>query len=79
MKARFNQIMEEHKHKVSVLEEDVASAKSLYSTALRSLEAISDDIHRQRMEKRRDLQLGERGAGVGAESPLPPPYDPLGK
>ncbi|XP_076436986.1 uncharacterized protein LOC143276385 [Babylonia areolata] len=73
MKARFNQIMEEHKHKVSVLEEDVGSAKSLYSTALRSLEAISDEIHRQRLERRQQQQLGVRGAGVGAECPLPPP------
>nr|KAG5696556.1 hypothetical protein BaRGS_030424 [Batillaria attramentaria] len=63
MKAKFNQIMEEHKHKVSVLEEDVSSAKSLYSTALRSLEAISDEIHRQRMERRQQQQLGVRGAG----------------
>lgn len=73
MKAKFNQIMEEHKHKVGVLEEDVSSAKSLYSTALRSLEAISDEIHRQRLERRQQQQLGVRGSGVGAESPLPPP------
>ncbi|KAL8608036.1 hypothetical protein ACOMHN_023852 [Nucella lapillus] len=73
MKARFNQIMEEHKHKVGMLEEDVSSAKSLYSTALRSLEAISDQIHRQRLERRQQQQLGVRGAGVGAECPLPPP------
>ena len=65
--------MQEHKHKVSVLEEDVSSAKSLYSTALRSLEAISDEIHRQRLERRQQQQLGVRGAGVGAECPLPPP------
>lgn len=73
MKARFNQVMEEHKCKVSVLEEDVSSAKSLYSTALRSLEAISDEIHRQRLERRQHQQLGVRGSGVGAECPLPPP------
>ncbi|KAK7092636.1 nucleolar protein dao-5-like [Littorina saxatilis] len=73
MKAKFNQVMEEHKHKVSVLEEDVSSTKSLYSSALRSLEAISDEIHRQRFERRQQQQLGVRGAGVGAECPLPPP------
>jgi hypothetical protein len=66
-------IEQEHKHKVSVLEEDVSSAKGLYSSALRSLEAISDEIHRQRMLKRQHEQLGVRGAGVGAEYPLPPP------
>ncbi|XP_059141721.1 uncharacterized protein LOC131929494 isoform X2 [Physella acuta] len=73
MKAKFNQVMEEHKRAVSRLEEDVASTKALYSQALRSLEAISDDIHRQRLERRRKLELGVRGAGVGAESPSPPP------
>lgn len=73
MKAKFNQVMEEHKRAVSRLEEDVASSKALYSQALRSLEAISDDIHRQRLERRQKLELGVRGAGVGAESPSPPP------
>ena len=88
MKAKFNQIMEEHKLRVSVLEEDVASAKGLYSSALRSLEAISEDIHRARLQRKHDLDLGERQAGVGAECPAPPPawdtggaahaFDPLG-
>ena len=66
-------MLQEHKHKVSMLEEDVSSAKSLYSTALRSLEAISDEIHHQRLQRRQHQQLGVRGAGVGAECPLPPP------
>ncbi|KAK6182426.1 hypothetical protein SNE40_010123 [Patella caerulea] len=73
MKARFNQIMEDQKGRVSRLEEDVTSSKSLYSQALHSLEAISDDIHRQRLEKQTQIRLGVRGAGVGAESPSPPP------
>ncbi|XP_055901630.1 uncharacterized protein LOC106069192 [Biomphalaria glabrata] len=75
MKAKFNQVMEERKRAVSRLEEDVASTKALYSQALRSLEAISDDIHRQRLERRQKLELGVRGAGVGAESPSPPPWE----
>ena len=66
-------LFQEHKHKVSVLEEAVSSAKSLYSSALRSLESISDEIHQQRRERRQQQQLGVRGSGVGAECPLPPP------
>ncbi|XP_067686401.1 nestin-like isoform X2 [Haliotis asinina] len=73
MKIKFNQIMEEQKINVSRLEEDVASAKALYSQALHSLEAISDEIHRQRLERRKQQQLGVRSAGVGAEDPSPPP------
>lgn len=67
--------LQERKRAVSRLEEDVASTKALYSQALRSLEAISDDIHRQRLERRQKLELGVRGAGVGAESPSPPPWE----
>lgn len=66
-------LLQEHKRKVGMLEEEVGSAKSLYSSALRSLEAISDDIHRQRLERRQQQMLGVRGAGVGAECPFPPP------
>ncbi|CAG5124537.1 unnamed protein product, partial [Candidula unifasciata] len=73
MKAKFNQVMEDHKKTVSRLEEDVATSKALYSQALRCLEAISDDIHRQRLERRQKLQLGVRAPGVGAEAPSPPP------
>ncbi|ESO99681.1 hypothetical protein LOTGIDRAFT_54577, partial [Lottia gigantea] len=69
MKSKFNQIMEDQKGRVSRLEEDVTSSKSLYSQALHSLEAISDDIHQQRLEKQKKIQLGVREAGVGAESP----------
>ncbi|XP_046357613.2 mediator of RNA polymerase II transcription subunit 12-like isoform X1 [Haliotis rufescens] len=73
MKIKFNQVMEEQKINVSRLEEDVASSKALYSQALHSLEAISDEIHRQRLERRKQQQLGVRSAGVGAEDPSPPP------
>ncbi|XP_041372013.1 uncharacterized protein LOC121385409 isoform X2 [Gigantopelta aegis] len=73
MKIKFNQVMEDQKFKVGTLEEDVSSAKALYSQALHSLEAISDEIHRKRLERRKHLQLGIRSAGVGAEDPAPPP------
>ncbi|GFR72304.1 SH3 domain-binding protein 5-like protein [Elysia marginata] len=64
---------QEQKGIVSRLEESVSQAKALYSQALRNLEAISDDIHRTRLERRQNRELGERGAGVGAEAPSPPP------
>ena len=51
----------------------MTSSKALYSQALHSLEAISDEIHRNRLERRKNIQLGIRSAGVGAEDPAPPP------
>lgn len=66
--------MQEQKRGIRILEEDVSSSKTMYSEALRNLETISDEIHQQRMEKRRNDELGERVAGVGSETPSPPPY-----
>lgn len=48
MKAHFNQLLEQQKHKVHCLESHVANAKLTYSDALRNLEQISDEIHRTR-------------------------------
>ena len=45
----------------------------MYSEALRNLEKISDSIHQQRIEKQHEIELGVRGAGVGSETPSPPP------
>lgn len=67
-------LLQEQKRGIKILEEDVGSAKTMYSEALRNLETISDEIHQQRMEKRRNDELGERGAGVGSETPSPPPF-----
>lgn len=46
MKAHFNQMLEEQKTRVSVLERSVGEAKMTYADALRNLERISDEIHR---------------------------------
>ncbi|XP_060077290.1 SH3 domain-binding protein 5-like [Ylistrum balloti] len=73
MKAKFNQSMEDQKRNIHILEEDVSLAKATYSDALKNLELISDDIHQQRQEKRKQQELGVREAGVGSESPSPPP------
>ncbi|XP_066597203.1 uncharacterized protein [Prorops nasuta] len=48
MKAHFNQMMEEQKIRVSILERSVSEAKMTYAEALRNLERISDEIHRTR-------------------------------
>ena len=55
------------------LEESVVKAKKTYSDALKNLEAISDEIHRQRRESKLRAEMGTRGSGVGAEAPSPPP------
>ncbi|XP_042885446.1 uncharacterized protein LOC122261729 isoform X2 [Penaeus japonicus] len=69
LKAAINQQLEAQKQRVKQLEESVARAKLTYSQALSNLETISDEIHRTRKSQ---LDLGIRGVGVGAESPLPP-------
>ena len=58
---------------MSWLEESVVKAKKTYSDALKNLEAISDEIHRQRRESKLRAEMGTRGSGVGAEAPSPPP------
>lgn len=67
------------KARIKELQGHIQMAKTKYSTALRSLENISEDIHRQRGDL--PMPQGPREPGVGAElsSPMteePPP--PLG-
>lgn len=68
LKAQFSQILEEHKAKVTELEQQVAQAKTRYSVALRNLEQISEQIH----ARRRGLPLHppgpRRSSPVGAEA-----------
>ncbi|XP_077455425.1 SH3 domain-binding protein 5-like [Stigmatopora argus] len=49
LKAQFNRILEEHKSKVVALEQQVSKVKSRYSSALKNLEQISEQIHAQRL------------------------------
>ncbi|XP_078392051.1 SH3 domain-binding protein 5-like [Cetorhinus maximus] len=64
LKAQFNQILEEHKARVTALEKQVSQAKTKYSVALRNLEQISEQIHARRLQR-----LGSRRASpVGAEA-----------
>ncbi|XP_074081341.1 SH3 domain-binding protein 5-like isoform X2 [Macrotis lagotis] len=67
LKAQFNQILEEHKAKVTGLEQQVSQAKTRYSVALRNLEQISEQIH----ARRRGLPqapVHRRSSPVGAEA-----------
>ncbi|XP_004640988.1 SH3 domain-binding protein 5-like [Octodon degus] len=67
LKAQFSQILEEHKAKVTELEQQVAQAKTRYSVALRNLEQISEQIH----ARRRGLvnpRCSRRSSPVGAEA-----------
>ena len=66
-------MFQDRKKSVNNLEASVNGAKNTYSEALRNLEEISEEIHRQRLEMKNQAELGIRGAGVGSESPSPPP------
>ncbi|CAD0205321.1 unnamed protein product [Chrysodeixis includens] len=50
-KARINTALEAQKARIQTLEEQVAEAKQQYSSALRNLERISDEIHRHRSRR----------------------------
>ncbi|XP_030668408.1 SH3 domain-binding protein 5-like isoform X1 [Nomascus leucogenys] len=69
LKAQFSQILEEHKAKVTELEQQVAQAKTRYSVALRNLEQISEQIHARRRGALPPHPLGpRRSSPVGAEA-----------
>ncbi|NP_001125840.1 SH3 domain-binding protein 5-like [Pongo abelii] len=69
LKAQFSQILEEHKAKVTELEQQVAQAKTRYSVALRNLEQISEQIHARRRGDLPPHPLGpRRSSPVGAEA-----------
>lgn len=58
------------KNRIEELQQQVQAAKNTYATALRNLERISDDIHRQRGDYPQLLNTpppGPREPGVGAE------------
>ncbi|KAI1296836.1 SH3 domain-binding protein 5-like [Halotydeus destructor] len=69
-KAQFNQLMDEQVKEIKMMEVGVAAAKRDYASALKRLEVISGEIHAKRNQRRQDiLNIGQRGQGVGAESP----------
>lgn len=57
------------KSRIAELQQQIQVAKSKYSTALRNLEGISEDIHRQRGDL--PVPQGPREPGVGAELSSP--------
>ncbi|KAM5169621.1 SH3 domain-binding protein 5-like isoform 3-T4 [Callospermophilus lateralis] len=68
LKAQFSQILEEHKAKVTELEQQVAQAKTRYSVALRNLEQISEQIHARRRGLPAHPPGPRRSSPVGAEA-----------
>lgn len=74
-KAEFHATLEKRKSVIEKLQVEVIKAKKLYSGALANLENISEEIHEHRQSRKLCGSLGERGAGVGSESPAPPPHD----
>lgn len=79
MKASFHSSLETQKGAIEQMQSDVEAAKKLYSKALSNLEDISIEIHNKRKNRKFEKNLGEREAGVGSESPLPPPCDDINK
>uniref|UniRef100_A0A673NBL1 SH3 domain-binding protein 5 n=1 Tax=Sinocyclocheilus rhinocerous TaxID=307959 RepID=A0A673NBL1_9TELE len=72
LKAQFNDILEEHKSKILLLGERISKAKLNYSSTLRHLEQISEEIHAQReQDQTKDEPIktcGGRSPPVGAET-----------
>lgn len=65
--------LEAQKGRIQQLEDQIAAAKTAYGTALRNLEQISEEIHKQRGDLSLAAPSGPREPGVGAElSNLPP-------
>jgi hypothetical protein len=78
MKARFNQIMDDQKRQVQLIEETISMTKNGYSDSLKELEKISEEIHQRRAARQQRVaqkDIGIREEGVGAEHPDPPPLE----
>ncbi|XP_055620911.1 SH3 domain-binding protein 5 homolog [Toxorhynchites rutilus septentrionalis] len=59
--------LEAQKGRIQQLEEQISAAKTAYGTALRNLEQISEEIHKQRGDLSMAAPSGPREPGVGAE------------
>lgn len=59
--------LEAQKGRIQQLEQLIQASKSAYSTALRNLEKISEEIHQQRGDLSQAAPSGPREPGVGAE------------
>ncbi|KAI5633271.1 SH3 domain-binding protein 5 (SH3BP5) domain-containing protein [Phthorimaea operculella] len=57
-KARINAALETQKARIQTLEEQVSEAKQQYSSALRNLERISDEIHKHRSRRHSAMNGG---------------------
>ena len=76
MKAKFNQLLDDQKRQVQLIEETIQMTKIGYADSLKELERISEEIHNRRKRRKSleaSLNLGAREEGVGAEFPPPSP------
>ena len=72
MKAKYNQMLDDQKRQVQLIEETILMTKHGYADSLKELEKISEEIHEKRERDRAVIKrLGDRGQGVGAECPGP--------
>ncbi|XP_073828980.1 uncharacterized protein isoform X1 [Musca autumnalis] len=55
-RANYNGILKTQKERINSLESKVAEAKMTYNEALKNLEQISEEIHRQRQQKQQQQQ-----------------------
>ncbi|XP_068715549.1 uro-adherence factor A-like [Montipora foliosa] len=70
LKTKYDQILETHKRQVEATQEGLQESKRKYSSALKNLEEISEEIHEMRRSRDSlNTILLEREEGVGAESP----------
>lgn len=70
LKMKYDQILETHKRQVEATQEGLQESKRKYSSALKNLEEISEEIHEMRRSRESlNTILLEREEGVGAESP----------
>lgn len=62
--------LQEHKQRIISLQKQLKDSKQSYSSSLKKLEGISDEIHEMRRSRSQlELCLSPRQDGVGAESP----------
>ena len=68
MKAKFNQMLDDQKRQVQVIEETIQMTKSGYADSLKELEKISEEIH-ERRQKRKAAKTKMENQAAGEFSP----------
>ncbi|XP_031562144.1 SH3 domain-binding protein 5-like [Actinia tenebrosa] len=70
LRDKYMEVLEEHKQHIISLKNQLRDSKQSYSSSLRKLEGISDEIHEmRRSQSQLEMCLSPRQDGVGAEDP----------